>query len=330
MVPTLRGARSFGTCGATHDRLESQEPVFTDELDAGTLLDQRAHRREQFVDVVGLPVGVGDDEVRVLLGHDRGAEAHPLAAGLVDESSGVIILGVAKGAAGIRPTRLMFAPPAHDLADPLLGRLAVPGAKVQAHRRHQVVAVQRARAVPEIQQFLGPGARDAVVPDRHRDQRLVHVRSMTAGVHHGGSAKTAGHPDRPLEAGDAGLGEPARSDRQVQTGARVDDDDVALVARGQLLELPHQVHAEHVVLTVGDQEVRTVPEDEHRQTALDHQRAQLLEVLVRGERDERAHRPAHAVRGARTEGCVLRDTRSPDVDQRVERHQRSPLQLRRD
>ena len=60
--------------------------------------------------------------------------------------------------------------------------------------------------------------------------------------------------------------------------------DVVLVAQVQLFELPHQMHAEDVVLAVGHQHVRAVAEHEHLESAVAHQRTQLLEVAGRRER----------------------------------------------
>ncbi len=107
----------------------SVTPVRASHLGADTL--------GEAPDVGRRPLLVVDDEVRVLLGHDRAADPQTLETGLVDEPAGRVARRVAEHAAGRRqPERLVRLSPAADVVEALLDDAPdrpVPGGRW--HRR---------------------------------------------------------------------------------------------------------------------------------------------------------------------------------------------------
>ena len=97
-------------------------------------------------DVLGEPAHVGgrallvvDDEVGVLLGHDRAADPVALEAGVLDEPAGRVAVRVAEDAPGRRqPERLVGLAPAADVVEALLDDVRVRRAQLEGRIEDEV------------------------------------------------------------------------------------------------------------------------------------------------------------------------------------------------
>jgi len=164
--PRRRRVRALGVTRGSR-RLESEEAVLTHELDPGMLFHQRLYGRQQLIDVVARPSASAMMKF-ACFSDTTAVRFASLAAGRFDQASGVVVVGL-RNALPALAHPVGVPSPTHDLSDSLLGRFAVTGAKVQSHRDHQ--SSPRRRSCDS----RSPAApwtrtRDAVVPDRHRDQ----------------------------------------------------------------------------------------------------------------------------------------------------------------
>ena len=137
---------------------------------------------------------------------------------------------------------------------------------------------------------------------------------MTARVHAHRAADRAGYADGPLEPGEAGGRRASSHDRKQGRGAggdrRAVDRDV--------LEGLAQRDGETVEAVIGDEEVRTLADDEDVDTGGGHFRANQREVALRFHRREERGRAPDPIRGEGPDGHVaphvILSTISPDND----------------
>ena len=173
---------------------------------------------------------VVDDEVRVLLGDDRPADAQPLQPGRVDQSPGRVAGRIAEDAAGRRePERLVCLPPAADLVEPCLDRSRVRGRQpegrvdddVARRRRSGVVARVLEPAVAVGQPEVGrrdDGLAAVGGEDAGRLQHARHVGIVRAGVGPHRAADRARDRQPELEPGQARMLGLRRRPRHLDAG----------------------------------------------------------------------------------------------------------------
>ena len=170
--------------------------------------------------------------------------------------------------AAVLPARLVLAPPADDLGDLRLGRLAGRPARRRSRPPSTTSCGPEVRAAEAQAEVAAGRAHDAgssasrsttsTSTSAGRD-----VRAVAAGVHAHRPADRAGHADRPLEPG-----EPRRRRARASTGSAhpaagrrpraVPSTSIARRASSAMLTaMPGEAG-------VGDEQVRATPDDEHR------------------------------------------------------------------
>ena len=265
MMPPRRSMRRHGVRsrrGAARARAARRSPR-----------DPAAHELDQLVHVGRPRARLGDEEVGVLLGHDRAADAHALAAGGVDEAAGGIAGRVREHRARVLPARLVLAPPAHDLVDPSRARArdrrvhrrrSRPPRPTRGRQRRACGTRGRAAARPSSRTRLSPRSKT----------RAPRITSSVCAPWPPAFMRTAPPTEPGMPTKNSSPATPAAAVRRASTGratappartcgatelASTDRTDV------ELLELTREHDRDAGEAVVGDEQVRTAADHEHRE-----------------------------------------------------------------
>ena len=280
------------------------------------------------------------DEVRVLLGHVRRADAEPLQPGGLDQPPRRIVLRIGEDRARIGASRLMLSPPSDDGGHRLLLGLDRSRRDLELRRHHQLGRPhgRGAVAVGQTADVVGAAVVGEEVDPGVADETRRHVRSVTTRVHAHRTADRAGHTHRPRQSRPPGVGRTPRQHRQGERCARPHDRDpgrrsaraAPACGRRQLQsgEAGAEMQHQPVEARVRHQQVGAPPDDEGPNASVPRVRplegfAQRLpdDAQVVGTLDLDVERggPAHSVRGERAEWPHQRRPVAERVRQRSQR-----------
>ena len=162
----LRRAGAFVlTSHSSGRRVVADDVELGHELDAGGLRHPSLHLGDELAHVTRGGAGLGLEEVGVLLGDDRAADAQTLQPRRLDEPARAVARRVAEHGAGVLAAGLVLASPAHDLVDPASQAAGSSGSRRTRPRSRRRSAAgssggSRARGRPR------PGARRGDRPPR--------------------------------------------------------------------------------------------------------------------------------------------------------------------
>ena len=263
------------------------------------------------------------DEVRVLRRHRCGADAVALQAGGVDEATGGVVGRVGEHRAGVGSARLVGPPPPDDVGQLGLAggsiadregadrRAARPGRRATAERRYP-----RSRASADISR--------SSPPDRSSTRTLTRDAAMSD-PWPPAFMRTAPPIDPGTPTAHSKPVRPAATDWRATTGRRgrapgPHDGAVDLDGGERLAE----DHGDAGEPTIGHQQVRALPHDEHRHGLGGDRGREPRQVVLGLDAHEHRGRAARPVGGERTEGHVAGRERSERGRESIERGRPRP------
>ena len=262
-----------------------------------------AHLLAQRLDVGGGRVAEIDQEVAVLLGDLRVADAQAAAAGAVDQLPRLVAGRIGEGRAAGAAARLGLGARGIDLGDAARDGELVAGRRAQARRGEDPVG--RRRCCGDRRGRARPASRCGCVPARSTASAEIstsrQLAAIGAGIGREGAADRAGNAAQELEAGQRMV---ARRQRHVEIGRAGAGHDLVALDR-DAGEAAHQADHHALDAAVAHQQVRA--DAQHRHRHVGRQRLQeRRQILGIGRPEQHLGRAAGAEPGLRAERRIGR------------------------
>ena len=292
------------------------------EHDAAAIIHKAAHLFAQSLEIGGGGVAGVDQEIGVLFRNHSAAAGEAAAAGLVDQPPCLVTRRVGEGGpAGARANRLRGLARRPNLLDMTGDRGRLAGFAAEPREDENPVRIDLRVTVGQPHPLDRDRAPDAAAVDHvGRDQHVLELAAIGAGIGPEPAADRAGNAGQEFEAGDAGLGRGQRDVQIERPGPGLDQ----LRGRLDLGKAAPEPHDDAPDAAVTHQQVRADPDRRDRNIAR-QRRQKSRQILGVGGAEQHLRRPADAEPGQRPDRRIRR---KPPAHRRQPLDQPPPAMLR--